>query len=110
MGCMDQQRLRGEIDGCSRPSDLAVSVGNPSITPAGHTCCEPFPLGDTRPLLAAGISITRVLVLCPQPRWLDFHLDELIGQNKVSLAFVGVVDRASSRPGKAWQVLSGDLP
>jgi hypothetical protein len=108
MGRMDQQRLCGEEDGYSRQGDLADSAGNLPITLAGRTCCEPLPLGDMRPFPAASISITRVLFLCPQPRWLGYDLDELLGQNKDSLDFVRVEDRVFPRPSKGWRVLSGD--
>jgi hypothetical protein len=106
---MDQQRLSGEEDGYSRHGDLAVSAENLAIMPAGHACCEPLPPGDARRFLAASITITTHLFPCSQPRWLDFDLDELVGQNKVSLAFVGVGDRAFPRPSKRWRVLSEDL-
>ena len=110
MGRMDHQQPFGEEGGNSRHGDPTVSVGNVPINLAGRISCEQLPLGHTRPFLVAGVSITRVLVLRPQPRWLGFELDESLGQNKVSPGFIGVVDRASSRPSKRWRFLSGDFP
>jgi hypothetical protein len=59
-----------------------------------------LPPGDIRPFLAPDIGVTTVPFLWPQPHWLGFDLDQLVGQNKVSSGFVGVEDRASPRPNK----------
>jgi hypothetical protein len=101
-----RQRLCGEEDGYSRHGRVAVSAENLPIILVGHTSCEPLPLGDVRPVLAASISVTRVLFLCPQPRLLGFDLGELVGQNK---DFVGVEDRGFPRPSKGWRILWGIL-
>lgn len=109
MGRMYQQRLCGEEGAYSCHGGLALCAESPPIIRAGHTSCEPLPLDDVRPFLAASISVTMVFFLGPQPRWLGFDVDELAGQNRDSVGFVGVEDRTFPPPSKGWRVLSGIL-